>query len=243
MTTDEATPALPHLSIEFFVWLWFASERDGGTMSLPDNIGVIDVWVENRLSFRGLAEEKARAVVTGENASSSLEARAALAAGKVVKDIQLHLRREEREYSVTLRGVNLDISAKLPPHSGEGEDGLLYERMYLYEDLWFILEGLYHRFALERTHETWGRTLGALRAWVAGASADTVPAPDITSAAVSADEAADDADEAADNEAVDEDADEAADEDADEAADENAEEAEAMVLSADDAGDGAAALT
>lgn len=176
---DEGNPALPHLSVEFFVWIWFASERDGGTMALPENIGVIDVWVENRLSFRGLAEEKARAVVTGENASSSLEARAALAAGKVVKDIQLHLRREEREYSVTLRGVNLDISAKLPPHSGEGEDGLLYERMYLYEDLWFILEGLYQRFALERTHPSWGATLGAIRGWVSGGPADSVPAPDI----------------------------------------------------------------
>jgi hypothetical protein len=179
MSTEEGTPALPHLSIEFFMWLWFASERDGGSMSLPENIGVIDVWVENRLSFRGLAEEKARAVVTGDNASSSLEALAALAAGKVVKDIQLHIRRQEREYSVTLRGVNLDIAAKLPPHSGEGEDGLLYERMYLYEDLWFVIEGLYKRFGLERTHASWPATLAAIRGWVAGGSADAVPAPDI----------------------------------------------------------------
>jgi hypothetical protein len=191
---DEGNPALPHLSVEFFVWLWFASERDGGSMSLAENIGVIDVWVENRLSFRGLAEEKARAVVTGENASSSLEARAALAAGKVVKDIQLHLRREEREYSVTLRGVNLDIAAKLPPHSGEGEDGLLYERMYLYEDLWFILEGLYKRFALERTHPSWTDTLGAIHGWVLGGPADAVPAPEIALPAPAATAAVDDED-------------------------------------------------
>ncbi|MDG1480902.1 MAG: hypothetical protein P8R54_15005 [Myxococcota bacterium] len=191
MSTDEGTPALPHLSIEFFMWLWFASERDGGSMTLPENIGTIDVWVENRLSFRGLAEEKARAVVTGENAASSLEALAALAAGKVVKDIQIHIRREEREYSVTLRGDNLDLAAKLPPHSGEGEDGLLYERMYLYEDLWYVVEGLYKRFGLERTHATWSATLNAIRGWVAGGACDAVPAPDIalpSTAAVVSDE-------------------------------------------------------
>jgi hypothetical protein len=175
--SEEATPAMPHLSTEFFLWLWFASERDGGSMSLSERVGVVDVWVEDRLSFRGLEQESARAVVTGENTASSLEARAALATGKVVRDIQIHLRREEREYTVTLKGVNLDISAKLPPHSGEGEDGLLYERMYLYEDLWFILAGLYRRFAQERTHASWPAMLGGIRAWVAGAAADTVAAP------------------------------------------------------------------
>ena len=174
----ESNPALPHLSTEFFIWLWFASERDGGTMSLLENVGVVDVWVEDRLSFRGLDEEKARTVVAGENTSSSLEARAALATGKVIRDLQIHLRREEREYSVTLRGVNLDLAgAKLPPHAGEGEDGLLYERMYLYEDLWFIIEGLYRQFARERTHASWKHTLQAIRDWVAGAPANAVLPP------------------------------------------------------------------
>jgi hypothetical protein len=178
--SEDATPALPHLSTEFFIWLWFASERDGGTMALSENVGVVDVWVEDRLSFRGLEQEKSRAVVTGENAASSLEARAALATGKVVGDIQIHLRREEREYTVTLRGVNLDLSAKLPPHSGEGEDGLLYERMYLYEDLWFVIVALYRRFAMERTHEQWPQILDGIRSWVAGAPADEILSPDLS---------------------------------------------------------------
>ena len=95
--SEDATPALPHLSTEFFIWLWFASERNGGTMNLPENIGVVDVWVEDRLSFRGLEQEKARAVVTGDNTASSLEARAALATGKVVRDIQLQRRDTEIE--------------------------------------------------------------------------------------------------------------------------------------------------
>ena len=172
---EDKTPELPHLSVEFFVWLWYASERDGGTMDLGDpdggGAGVCDVWVEERLSFRPRDEDRARAVLTGENASSSLEARAALASGKVVKDLQLHLRREEREYTVVLRGAHLDLAgAKLPPHATDGEGELLFERMYLYEDLWFLVGALYRRFAVERTAAAWHEhTLPAIRAWVAGA--------------------------------------------------------------------------
>ena len=106
--TDNAA-ALPHLTAEFFVWLWFASEREGGTMDVGEGVGLIDFWVDERLSFRSPDEDKPRAVLTGENTSTSAEARAALASGKVVRDLQLHLRREEREYSVTLRGAHLDV--------------------------------------------------------------------------------------------------------------------------------------
>lgn len=182
MSTTDAAPALPHLSLEFFVWLWYASERDGGTMNLGDEAGVCDVWVEERLSFRPPDEDRARAVLTGENASGSLEARAALASGKVVKDLQLHLRREEREYTVTIRGPHLDIAgAKFPTHATDGEGELLFERMYLYEELWFIVGALYRRFAEERTASTWhSRALPSIRRWVSGEDAtlgaeDAVP--------------------------------------------------------------------
>ena len=173
MSDESSAPALPHLTAEFFVWLWYASERDGGTMTLGA-AGVCDVWVEERLSFRIPDEDKARAVLTGENTSSAPEARAALASGKVVRDVQVHLRREEREYTVTLRGVNLDLAGvKFPGHSSEGEDELLYERMYLYEDLWFILQQLYQRFASERAAESWYTiTLPAIRRWVGGGGAE-----------------------------------------------------------------------
>lgn len=173
MSGENSAPALPHLTAEFFVWLWYASERDGGTMNLGA-AGVCDVWVEERLSFRIPDEDKARAVLTGENTSSAPEARAALASGKVVRDVQVHLRREEREYTVTLRGVNLDLAGvKYPGHSSEGEDELLYERMYLYEDLWFILQQLYQRFASERAAESWYTvTLPAIRRWVGGGDAE-----------------------------------------------------------------------
>ncbi len=173
-------PTHPHLTAEFFVWLWYAADRDGGNFNL-DGLGVVDMWVEDRLSFRVPDEDKARAVLTGDDTASSAEARAALASGKIVRDLQLHLRHEEREYSVTLRGVHLDLAGlKFPAHSAEGEDGLLYERMFLYENAYAIVTGLYRMFARERTDLSWhSHTLPQIRAWVQQGEAAIPDAPDI----------------------------------------------------------------
>lgn len=175
----DATPALPHLATEFFAWLWYASERDGGTFSLGKD-GVFSFWVDDRLSFRLPDEDKARAVLTGESAAATLEARAALSGGKVVRDLRLALRREDREYSVTLRGLHLDLQgAKLPAElkSADQVDEVLYERMFLLDELWFMVGALYRRFAEERTSEDWRSVhLASIRRWVSGQ--DEQPDPD-----------------------------------------------------------------
>ncbi|MCB9781097.1 MAG: hypothetical protein H6742_21195 [Alphaproteobacteria bacterium] len=168
----DPTPALPHLATEFFAWLWYASERDGGTFVLPGTEGVFLFWVDDRLSFRLPDEDKARAVLTGESAAATLEARAALAGGKVVRDLRLALKREEREYSVTLRGVHLDLQgAKLPAELGAKDETseVLYERMFLLDELWFMVGALYRRFAAERTSDDWRSAhLAAMRRWAGG---------------------------------------------------------------------------
>lgn len=169
--TDENLPILPHLAPEFYTWLWFSSESAGGIFSLPDSDGVpIEVWVEERMAFRNPDAQKMRATVTGENTPQSAEARAALASGKIVHDIQLHLKTDEREYTLTLKGYGMDISGlKLPPHSGEGFEGLFYERIYFVKDIYRILENLYVTFAQLRTSEVWVESIvPMIRKWLTG---------------------------------------------------------------------------
>ncbi|NOY25895.1 MAG: hypothetical protein GXP62_08495 [Oligoflexia bacterium] len=167
----DPTPTLPHLVTEFFAWLWYASERDGGTFAVGDG-SVFTYWIDDRLSFRLPDEDKARAVLTGESAAATLEARAALAGGKVVRDLRLALKREEREYAVTLRGLHLDLQgAKLPAELKASDDvsEVLLERMFLVDELWFLVGSLYRRFAAERTSAAWDTDhLPAMRQWAAG---------------------------------------------------------------------------
>jgi len=138
-------------------------------MDLGEPIGVVDVWVDERLAFRDSSDDRPRAVLTGENPSQTLEARAALAGGKLLRELQLGIRREEREYSVTLKGTILDMSGvKLPPGEAE-EDSVIYDRMFFYEELYSVLSKLLEAFAIVRTTEAWDQgTKDAMAEWIAG---------------------------------------------------------------------------
>jgi len=160
---------MEHVACEFLAWVWFESERTGGRMDLGEPIGVVDVWVDERLAFRDSSDDRPRAVLTGENPSQTLEARAALAGGKLLRELQLGIRREEREYSVTLKGTILDMSGvKLPPGEAE-EDSVIYDRMFFYEELYSVLSKLLEAFAIVRTTEAWDQgTKDAMAEWIAG---------------------------------------------------------------------------
>jgi hypothetical protein len=170
--SDEETfaGAPPHVASEFYLWLWYRSETGAGHLELGEDGGAVDFWVDDRLSFRAAGEDRVSAVLTGENPSTTPEARAALAGGKVLRDLKLALRRGENEYQVVLRGSRVEISgAKLPGLMKNADEAeLVYERMFLYEELHFVLAGLFRAFAAVRCAPDWReRTLPDLRRWAA----------------------------------------------------------------------------
>ncbi|MBN1337273.1 MAG: hypothetical protein JXB39_15045 [Deltaproteobacteria bacterium] len=172
----EATPALPqvpHLASEFLLWLWWITEQFGRSLDLGEEIGCVDLWVDTRLSFRVPGEDRATVVLTGDNPSVGPEARAALAGGKVPRDLALGLRREEREFTFVLRAPRLDVAAARLPQVVRGEDEAgLYDRMFLYEELHRVLEALFLRFARVRASPVWeAEVLPSMRAWVGGREA------------------------------------------------------------------------
>ncbi len=169
----EATPIPPHLAAEFFLWLWWVSEQQGGQVSLPDPVGGITLFVDDRLAFRRPEDQKVSAVLTGENASTTLEARAALAGGKVVQELRVVIERDDRSYRLSLRDAAIHLAgAKLPPSGkAEEEHGALLERLFFYEELVMVLEALFEAFAVARTTPTWQRDIvPSLTRWLGGAA-------------------------------------------------------------------------
>jgi hypothetical protein len=154
----EALPILAHLAGEFYAWVWWESERRGGSFSLGPPVGTVDVWVDERLAFRNADD-------------ATIEARAALAGGKVLQEIRIGVRRDDREFTVTLKGAAMHLAAlKLPQVVTEGGEEVLFERVHLYEELCLVLQGLLTAFARARTEPTWQReVLPALHDWVLGA--------------------------------------------------------------------------
>lgn len=174
VTEMEGAP--PHVASEFYLWLWYRSEVGRAHMDFGGEAGAVDFWVDDRIAFRAVGEDRVTAVMTGENPSTTPEARAAVAGGKVLRDIKLAMRRADREYTVTLRGPRVEIAgAKLPGLvKGNDEAEILYERMFLYEELHFLVAQLFRAFTEERAGAAWReQILPDLRRWVATAGAVT----------------------------------------------------------------------
>ena len=161
--------SLPHLSTEFFTWLWWASEQGGGRIDVEGE--EIVLWVDDRLAFRLPSEDASRAVLTGADTARAAEAKAALAAGKVIKEVRLRIQWADREYGVTLKGARLDVGGLvLPalPDDGDEQDRLM-ARMEAIEALWAVLGALYQRFARVRVDEDWHREIvPSVEQWLAG---------------------------------------------------------------------------
>lgn len=168
--TAEGSPIIPHLAGEFYTWLWWSSECLGSSFDLGSPWGHVDLWVDERLCFRNSDDTRVSAVMTGENPAATLEARAALAGGKILQEIRLGLRREDREYFFTLRGPAMHMTAlKLPQVVKEGGEEVFFERIHLYDELCFLLSGLLTRFGKVRTGADWqSEVLPGLRDWILG---------------------------------------------------------------------------
>lgn len=168
MSGKEATPVPAHLAGELYLWLWWASEQQQARFDLPQPVGQVHAWVDDRLAFRRPDDTKVTAVMTGENPASSLEARAALAGGKVLQELRVGIRRDDREFSVTLKGPGIFLGGlKVPQVLSEEAAEAVVDRMFLIEEAQVVIDGLIQAFAKVRGSSAWSReVLPSIQAWL-----------------------------------------------------------------------------
>lgn len=174
MSGTETTPIPSHFASELYLWLWWASEQQQARFELPQPVGVVHVWVESRLAFRRVDDTKITAVMTGENPAASLEARAALTGGKVLQELRVGIRRDDREFSVTLKGPGIHIGAlKVPQVLSEEAVEAVIDRMFLVEEAQTVIDGLIQAFAKVRGRAAWVDDIEpAIRSWLDSAPAE-----------------------------------------------------------------------
>jgi hypothetical protein len=129
------------------------------------------LWVDDRMAFRLPSEDASRAVLTGADTARAAEAKAAMAAGKIIKEVRVRLQWADREYGFTLKGAGLDVGGLvLPalPEDGDEQDRLMV-RMEAIEALWAVLGAIYRQFAVVRTSDDWdSESVPAIQAWLTG---------------------------------------------------------------------------
>ncbi len=175
--TDQRDEIFPHIAPEFYAWLLFQSEVEEKHFDV-EGIGPVEVRLEDRLTFTGDGEDKARTVVTGGEAPASAETKAALISGKVISEVKVVLRLPGNSYMLTLKGDLCDISSLKQVNEDADEptmvieeddtkDAFLLLRMQEYEDIVRIIQTLFRAFVEERASDDWyTTTLQEMRKWV-----------------------------------------------------------------------------
>ncbi len=163
------------LGQEFLTWLWWKSEERGGSILLPDRGDIIVVFEKHMLLEYGEGESNEKLICSGLQ-SELQEARTGLLMGKKLEQARIQLVSAEHEWNFTLAAALMEFrNVKLPKTAGteadssgnpEETEGMILERIYLFEELVRLVNELFHLFLQNRIAESWGKELVRIREWV-----------------------------------------------------------------------------
>lgn len=161
------------LGNEFLTWLWFCIENDMDTIQACDP-DLVDLDVGNRMVLENrLANGKETITIKGDAAGLE-EALLALNKGALITDLHLIYKSSTVQWAFAVKGESLGFNGLKLPETGpieQGEDmeGLILEKIYLYEKPFDLLDKLYSAFSKIRLSDEWNNTtLPAIKKWLAG---------------------------------------------------------------------------
>jgi len=159
-------PAEAALGMDFFTWLWFVWEKEGGVYHLPDG-REFGVMLEGPLTFFREGQGAHEAVLRKGTPINSREAGTALFCGKKLKRAKVVIGQGDAVMSATVDADFAFRSLKLPKGEQEDAIGKFQERMLFIETFWSAWLSLYDRFLDLRTDpKQWAKTLDAMRQWI-----------------------------------------------------------------------------
>ncbi len=172
------------LGQEFLTWLWWKSEERGGSIELPGQGDITVVFEKHMLLESGEGESSEKIVCTGLQAELQ-EARTGLLMGKKLEQARMVIGYNSYEYSFTLAAALMEFrNVRLPKtegsEGGQGDnpeevEGMILERIYLFEELIRLVNELFSLFLKKRLGNDWHEELEKIRGWVANAATDVSP--------------------------------------------------------------------
>lgn len=168
------------LGVEFLTWLYFQSESRGGAIFMP---GKGDCRADfERFVWMEQGEGSQMDVLVCRGLQSQLsEVRAGLMAGKKISRAHLRISYGEEEFSVTVYGRSMDVSAlrfkgKKASEETDDVEGLsreanVLEKAYLITQAVEVIEGLFALFLEKRlAPQAWEAEKRGFREWLAKTS-------------------------------------------------------------------------
>jgi len=156
---------------EFLTWLWFIIEKNHDLIKTFDK-DFVALEVGNRIVFENHRQENAeRLTIKGDSASLE-EGIVALKKGALVTELNVVYRSSELTWQFTLKGESLNISSLNIPSTGSAEseedlEGVVLEKIFLFEKSLKLLENLFSHFAKLRVSDNWqSKEVSRIRKWI-----------------------------------------------------------------------------
>lgn len=159
---------------EFLTWLWWKSEERGGSVELPGEGDITVVFEKHMLLEYGEGESSEKCICSGLQ-SELKEARTGLLMGKKVEQARIQLAQNDHEWNFTMAAAVMEFrNVKLPKtgaaqeggDSPEEKEGLILERIFLFEELVRLVQALFRIFLEVRVSNDWKDELVKVRKWV-----------------------------------------------------------------------------
>lgn len=162
---------------EFLTWLWWKSEERGGSVELTGQGDITVVFEKHMLLEYGEGDTNEKVICSGLQAELK-EARTGLQMGKKLEQARIKIIQNDYEWNFTLAAALMEFrSVKLPKTSGTEEsgnsaeetEGMILERIYLFEELVKVVTELFREFLQIRVGESWRQELMQIQKWVSRA--------------------------------------------------------------------------
>jgi len=165
------------LGHEFLTWLWYLIEKEPDRITGPDKEAVV-LEIGNRIVVENRQGEDTVETVTIKGDEAGLEEGIlSLKKGAVVTEINLVYRFQENEWRFTVKGESLNLSSlkapETPPAESDSDmEGVILEKIYLYEKALAVIEHIFQKFIKLRVSGDWEeKGIEPIRRWITQAQA------------------------------------------------------------------------
>ncbi len=159
------------LGDEFLTWLWFSMEKDRGRLIIPDE-EPLSIEIGNRIVLENRINETVEIITIKGDDAGLEEAILSLKKGALVTELNLIYKTGNQEWKFNLKGESLSFSGLKHPdtgvvESGDEVEGLVIEKIFLYEKVSNITDALFKIFIDIRLKNEWNTYFKpAINKWI-----------------------------------------------------------------------------
>ena len=159
------------LGNEFLTWLWFTIDTQPSFFQSLD-AAVVSFNIGNRIVLENNINDTSEIITIKGDDAGLEEGLLSLRKGAVVIEMNLVYKAENQEWKFTLKGESLSFSGLKVPETGPIEsadevEGMVLEKIYLYEKAINFINQVYNHFLKLRSSLAWtDSTVSEIKNWI-----------------------------------------------------------------------------